>query len=470
MDPYSRVLQEVLSKVKPKSSEYYYLSFIARIACSYTSECLDELGVRDYEVTVQGSYAKDTFISGDADIDVFFLLKPYRYTTRFIEMFLVPGLKRCLESRGIRTVLDYAAHPYVTAFVGGVEVNIVPAFRVSSPRNLVSPVDRTPFHTEYVRSKLSEGMRDEVRLLKAFMKSVGVYGAEVRVQGFSGYLTELLVIKYGSFLNVLRESAKWKPYKTCIDIEGYYKSPRDCLKRFPRSVMVVVDPVDPQRNAAAAVGLRSFSLFRICARMFLLKPSTKFFEPYRPKAEVQDVERSVLAACSSMNRKLVLVLSNTAHRSEDVVWGQLRRLERSLVNQLKSRELRVLYIDSYLEHSKGIAMTLVDLQACAAPCHVHEGPPAHIVENAVRFIAKNRDSLVGPWIDVDNRLLCIRIRDIASEVMECVKKVELEFVKPEKVIDLCSSLSELRNLALNSDTVSWLYESINRERFRRLLS
>jgi len=43
--------------------------------------------------------------------------------------------------------------------------------------------------------------------LKQFMKGIGVYGSELRRRGFSGYLTELLVINYGSFLGVLKEAS-----------------------------------------------------------------------------------------------------------------------------------------------------------------------------------------------------------------------------------------------------------------------
>ena len=31
------------------------------------------------------------------------------------------------------------------------------------------------------------------------MQGIGVYGAEIKVGGFSGYLCELLVMKYGGF-------------------------------------------------------------------------------------------------------------------------------------------------------------------------------------------------------------------------------------------------------------------------------
>ena len=43
-----------------------------------------------------------------------------------------------------------------------------------------------------------------------FCKVAGVYGAESYIQGFSGYVLELLVINYKGFKGVIRNVAKWK--------------------------------------------------------------------------------------------------------------------------------------------------------------------------------------------------------------------------------------------------------------------
>ncbi len=457
------VLREALARVKPKQWEYYYLEYVAEIIARIVRTCLEEYGFRDFEVSLQGSFAKDTFISGDVDIDLFILFKPGTVRTSDFEAFIVPNLKVCLERYGLTTLLEYATHPYVTTFLGNVEINIVPAFRVRDPSFIISPVDRTPFHTEYVNSRLSREQRDEVRLLKAFMKGIGVYGAEVRVQGFSGYLAELLVIAYGSFENVLRKSLSWRPYRTCIDVEGYYASERDCLKRFPKSVLIVVDPVDPKRNVAAAVGLRAFSKFRVCSRLFLERPSIKYFEKYEPRVSLGDVEQALRIACS-MNRKIILVVSNVMHRSEDVVWGQIRRFERSLINQLRSRHVKVMFIDSYLDARSNKAMTFLEVYEGGTQWKLHEGPPAHIVENSVEFIKKNLDCLVGPWIDHDNRLVCIRKWNPLECVAQAIKGIHLEFVKPTAVVDLCSE-----SYALSENALPWLYECITRSYFKYLL-
>lgn len=65
---------------------------------------------------------------------------------------------------------------------------------------------------------------------------VGTYGSEFKVGGFSGYLCELLIINYGSFLEVLRNVwTDWKPgYQ--IDLMEYGTS------NLFDDPLIVVDP------------------------------------------------------------------------------------------------------------------------------------------------------------------------------------------------------------------------------------
>ena len=100
-----------------------------------------------------------------------------------------------LDSYEIR----YAEHPYVHGIVKGVEVDVVPCYRLKDASRIKSAVDRTPFHHEWLKDRI-KGKENEVRLLKGFLKANGLYGAEYKVRGFSGYLCELLIMFYGSFV------------------------------------------------------------------------------------------------------------------------------------------------------------------------------------------------------------------------------------------------------------------------------
>ncbi len=469
MDALRKVLEEVLNFIKPRLEDYQYLSVLSDLVSKNVRWCLEEEGLPYLEVSAQGSFAKDTFLRNDVDIDLFVLfdkgVKPEE-----LELKFVPSIKRCLEARGFRTVIKYATHPYVTVVVGNVEIDVVPAYYVSDPREIITAVDRTPFHTAYITSKLSEKEKDEVRLLKAFMKGVGVYGAEVRVRGFSGYLAELLIVRYGSFLSVLRESENWKPYKTCIDIEGYYSNERDCLKRFRGAPLVVVDPVDPRRNAAASVSIRSLSLFRLCAKLFLECPSTRFF--LRPNVvldekRLDEVVSEVKRECFESLRGMFLVVHRVLRVSEDVVWGQLRRFERAIVNVLRSSRLRVLSIDSYLDSDSLRAYTFVEVYLGSVKKHLHEGPPATELANAVKFIKKNIRAEVPPWIDTENRLLCIKALNVEDVIQKHVRAIELEFVKPLEIVNLCKEPEHLKKVPM--DVLTWIHSSIKKNFFYYLL-
>src|SRR6185503_494851 len=115
--------------------------------------------------------------------------------------------------------LRYSDHPYVEAIVRGVRVNVVPCYDVEQGK-WQSAADRSPFHTEYVIKNMDGEKRDQVRLLKKFFKSAGIYGAEISTGGFSGYVSEVLVLKYGSLENVLHAAADMKE-RQVIAINDY---------------------------------------------------------------------------------------------------------------------------------------------------------------------------------------------------------------------------------------------------------
>jgi len=48
-----------------------------------------------------------------------------------------------------------------------------------------------------------------VRLLKKFLIGTGIYGAEIAKEGFGGYVAEVFVLHYGSFLGVLEAASNF---------------------------------------------------------------------------------------------------------------------------------------------------------------------------------------------------------------------------------------------------------------------
>ena len=134
-------------------------------------------------------------------------------------------------------------------------------------------------HSQWV-NKQGKTVKDDIRLAKQFCKANGLYGAESYIGGFSGYILEILTIYYGSFKALLAAAPKWN-LKEIIDPSKFY-SGKEALfninKSKLQSPLIIVDPVDQSRNAAAALSIDKFNQFKKLAKEYLKKPELKFFE------------------------------------------------------------------------------------------------------------------------------------------------------------------------------------------------
>ncbi|MEM3980399.1 MAG: CCA tRNA nucleotidyltransferase, partial [Ignisphaera sp.] len=332
------IIHTVLMKIKPSESDKQRLYKVYHFVRKELEICLNR-NLSDYylEITLQGSVARDTFLKDQSDIDVFVLFEPKEnIATEWFEHILIPIVVDCFKN--YKYTLNYASHPYIILYIDNIEVNIVPAFKVEAPNKVISAVDRTPFHTEYVKKKLSEEQKDEVRVLKQFLKAWKLYGAEIEIQGFSGYLTELLIIAYNNFYNLIRNAAEWRAYRTCIDIEHSYSSTKECLDKFKENVLVVVDPVDPKRNAAAAVSLKNFSIFKLLSKIFLEKPSIKFFfDEYKESLSSQTYIEYISNRLKKYDSYVYILTFDIIKPIPDTIWGQMIRLKNSILNALRSQ-------------------------------------------------------------------------------------------------------------------------------------
>jgi len=430
---YDEIEKIVLDRIKPSKEEYEKGYRIY----NKVKEAL-ERGLKRHKipgkVSLQGSFAKDTWISGELDLDVFVLF-PEEYSREWLE---TTGFRIILESlKDYNYIVKYAAHPYITVKVEDVDVDVVPAFDVRNPAQIKSAVDRTPYHTKYVNSKLTLRQRDEVRLLKKFMKGIGVYGAEIKVEGFSGYLVELLIIHYGSFRSVLTEASEWQP-PVIIDIEGYHK-PRELVRKFRNKDLVVVDPVDPNRNVAAAVSRRSFATFIAASRRYLEKPSLSYFFPSYPEIDL-------LRVLSLRKTSMVVVLFDISSLriAPDILWGELKRTMKGLVRFIESNDFKVIDYDSW-SNEKDLALIIIELEErMLSPYTLHIGPPVHNREYSDKFIKKylEDNTVYGPWISFDGRWRILkprRYRDVhdllQSNIKALIKAPDLSRV-PVRVVDL----------------------------------
>ena len=329
-------------------------------------------------IVVGGSYAKGTWLPRDVDIDIFIKFDPSVDESDFERIGLEIGRK---ATAGYPAGKKYAQHPYTEAIVDGVKVNVVPCYEVK-PKMWKSAADRSPFHVELVSSLPAE-KKVEIRLLKRFMKAIGVYGAELETEGFSGYVAEVLVIKHGDFLGVLRHFAEFRPES------------EDRLYTLP-------DPVDGSRDLARAISGEKLASMVLASRLFLRSPSAAFFRRLRGRRRPA-LEKSVIAIVFRHDRL-----------SEDTLWGGLKRTLKHLVVHVESNGFRVARSLAVSDNETESAFLLLPEVSTLPPvCH-RVGPPVSLRAESESFLTKNRRRARLLWVGNDARIHLLEERDFTD--------------------------------------------------------
>jgi tRNA nucleotidyltransferase (CCA-adding enzyme) len=387
-----RIRMEVAEKVSPKAKDR---ADIDRVLMKVSSRIKREAKNRKLQVSVEveGSIAKDTWVTADRDVDVFIIF-PHGTGK---EVAMEEGLKLAKAGAGGLWRLGYAEHPYVEVEIDGCMLDIVPSIEIRDGDKPITSVDRTPLHTRFMLDKLSSKMKKDVRVLKQFMKDIEVYGAELKVGGFSGYLSELLVLNYGSFEGVVRAAAEWSD-KTVIDYMHHYNE-EEAGKVFD-APLVIVDPVDRRRNAAAAVTHQSYFTFIAASRWFLRRPGMDFFFPKLESATFSKVSKTI----KERGTAVIAITVGCPNLPSDILWGEIHKSLMRIVDMLEEHCFRVNDHTAWSDENKSVVFLIEVEGRRVREGRIHMGPKVSFFDEAERFVNKYLDSknvLAGPYVKKD---------------------------------------------------------------------
>jgi len=297
---------------------------------------------------------------------------------RFEEIGLAVG---AAATRGSPRGKKFAQHPYTEATVEGVRVNIVPCYSVRKGE-WKSAADRSLFHVRVVR-RLSVERKTQIRLLKRFMMAVGVYGAEIETQGFSGYAAEVLVMGFGSFKGTLRYFAGFKP------------SSRERLFSLP-------DPVDGARDLAIAISGEKLGRMILASREFLRNPGEAYFHGMRGRNH--PALRGMVFAVVFSHRLL----------SEDTLWGELRKTTKHIVRHLDANGFKVARSMAASDNRLSSAILLIPEYSVLPALEQRLGPAVDRKKDVEAFISAGRRDARLIWVDEDARARLLRLRRYVS--------------------------------------------------------
>ena len=175
------IKQEVLKKIKPTPSEENEVE-------KKVKKFLDKLNSKliEAKAIIGGSFAKETWLRGNHDVDIFVLFDDDKDCSDILERILTKCFGKVTRVHGSRDYFNITKYD--------LNFEIVPVFKIDKCKEARNITDVSPLHVKWVRSRLTEELADDIRIAKQFFKAQGIYGAETYIKGFSGYVVEILTI------------------------------------------------------------------------------------------------------------------------------------------------------------------------------------------------------------------------------------------------------------------------------------
>ena len=390
---FESVVGEVRGRVVPEASEVAALDSAVEALTERAEAAIAALPV-SAETKLVGSTARGTWLAGDRDIDLFVQFPPSLGRDELERYGLEVGHAVLPEGHE-----EFAEHPYVKGQYRGFDVDCVPCYAVEDASEIRSAVDRTPFHTAYLSGRI-DPVADDVRVAKAFLSGIGTYGSDLRTKGFSGFLTELLVLEYGGFEAFVRSVADWSP-PVRLDPEGHGS-------RSFEDPLVVVDPTDPERNVAAVCSARNVARTIHHARAFEADPS---LDPFDPREHDPLPAAAVREAIDDRGTAPVAVRFPTPDVVEDQLYPQLEKSLDGIEGALDRAGFAPMRSARFADAEASVLLVECAVGELPAVAR-HGGPPVGVREHAEGFYESYREEdVVGPYVDSEGRYVVERTRE-----------------------------------------------------------
>ncbi|MDD5148013.1 MAG: CCA tRNA nucleotidyltransferase [Candidatus ainarchaeum sp.] len=439
-----QLLKEVLAKITPSKEEKKAEAEFAKKIMRQ----IKQMEGKHIEVAWAGSSARDTHLKGDRDLDIFVLF-PEKLSR---EEFEKEGLRiGKAVFKGHKWEEAYSEHPYIRGEIHGFEVEIVPSYKIRDAGKKMSSVDRSVFHQKYLKKRLNEKKRSEIRLLRQFFKGINAYGAEIKTSSVPGYVVELLILKYKSFTGTIKAISKWVP-GTVIDLEKKAR-PKEAAEKFHWH-LAVVDPVDKNRNVAAALSLQQFERLIAAANAFQKKPSMKFFFPEKTIPMPIEKIKQVLK-----KKELIgIEIPYPEKTLPDIAWGQIKRLRQKISKQLDLRDFKVQQGSEWTDEKKSIIFLFELEESRLEKAVKRTGPLASMKEHSERFLQAHKNPLSGPRIEKGRWVLELEREFTSAE--EFLKKY-MKQLSSEETENIRKAIKK-RTIILHEKNMLNLYKQ-NRE-------
>ncbi len=360
-------MQSLINKITPSKKE---CDKINKVITNFFNKIKRKL--KDANPELGGSMAKDTWLAGDHDIDIFVKFPYEKYKSKYIGKLLQERLK------GIRYQVMHGSRDYLQIKQDKYLFELIPVLDIKHHSKHENITDVSPLHAQYVKRNNKNPIH--IRILKAFLKANNLYGAESYIKGFSGYVAELLIIHYNGFSNLITAASSWKS-RTVIDMAEYYRNNNEVLSNLNKdkqSNLILIDPVQPNRNAAAALSEERYIEFINLCKNYLRHPSKEYFE--LKEFNIKELKKK------AKNNKLITFIINPLDGKPDVVGSKILKVFNYVKDNITNTGFNV--IESKWQWKDKALLYYIVRNEKLSKYITHFGPFGKDLENVKKFKEK----------------------------------------------------------------------------------
>jgi len=354
-------MKEILKEIIPSKEEIKKTN-------SLVKELLKKIKIKDTSIIPGGSFAKDTWLKNNHDIDIYVAFNYEKYKNKNISQVLEKSLKKNFKKikkiKGSRNYFQIKKNNYI--------FEIIPILKIKNVKQAKNIMDISPFHVKWVKKHKKS---NEIRLAKAFFKASNCYGAESYIKGFSGYVVEILTIYYKTFYNLVKKASKWKKTEK-IDFENHSVE----LNKSKLSSLILIDPIQSDRNAAAALSMEKYNLFIESSKSYLKNPSKDFF--IEKQLNIKELKKK------SGKNNLILIEALPKKSRNDIMGCKILKTFEYIKKQLLSNDFKILE-NGWNWDKKAILWYIIKKQKLPEYT-LHTGPKLNLKEHLERFMKKHK--------------------------------------------------------------------------------
>jgi len=358
---------DIINKISPSKKEREKINKIISIFFKKITAKL-----KDAKPELGGSMAKDTWLAGDHDIDIFVGFPYKKYKDKDIGNELQKRLKT------IKYDVMHGSRDYLQAKQGKYLFELIPVLDIHHSSMHMNITDVSPLHARFVKRNNKDPI--QTRMLKAFLKANNLYGAESYIRGFSGYVAELLIIHYKNFPNLVKSAGSWKS-RTIIDMLEHYKNEKEVILNMNKDKinnLILVDPVQAERNAAAALCEEKYFEFINLCKNYLRNPKKEYFE-------LKEFNLNELKKRKKKNKLLTFII-NPLGGKPDVVGSKILKVFNYINKKILDEGFNI--IESKWQWKDSALLYYIVKNEKLNNVIIHDGPYIKDLDNVKKFKEK----------------------------------------------------------------------------------